>query len=94
MPPVGPVKRRDLLASLRPLGYHGPFAGKRHQFMRGAERTVRLPNPHRGEISRGQTKTAHIWGRPAVGFADSPHRQRRNDTGECRTSVAAKDRLD
>ena len=38
---------------LRSLGYHGPFSGKRHQFMRRAERTVRLPNPHRGEISRG-----------------------------------------
>ncbi len=53
MPPVGPVKRRDLLAGLRSLGYHGPLAGKRHQFMRRAERTVRPPNPHRGEISRG-----------------------------------------
>ena len=53
MPPVGPIKRRELVAALRTLGYYGPFAGKRHQFMRRAERTVRLPNPHRGEISRG-----------------------------------------
>ena len=53
MPPVGPIKRRDLVAGLRALGYYGPFAGKRHQFMRRAERTVRLPNPHRSEISRG-----------------------------------------
>lgn len=53
MPPVGPVKRRDLLAGLLTLGYHGPCAGKRHQFMRRADRTVKLANPHRGEISRG-----------------------------------------
>lgn len=53
MPPVGPVKRRDLLAGLRSLGYHGPFAGKRHLFMHRADRTVRLPNPHLREISRG-----------------------------------------
>ena len=53
MPPVGPIKRRDLIAGLRSLGFLGPFSGTRHQFMRRAERTVRLPNPHRGEISRG-----------------------------------------
>ena len=53
MPPVGPIKRREFVAALRSLGYQGPFSGKRHQFMRRAERTVRLPNPHRGEISRG-----------------------------------------
>ena len=53
MPPVGPIKRREFVAALRSSGYQGPFSGKRHQFMRRAERTVRLPNPHRGEISRG-----------------------------------------
>ena len=53
MPSVGPIKRCDLIAGLRSLGFRGPFAGKRHQFMRRAERTVRLLNPHQGEISRG-----------------------------------------
>ena len=53
MPPIGPVKRRDLVTRLRSLGFEGPFAGGRHQFMRKGSRTVRMPNPHHGDISRG-----------------------------------------
>jgi len=42
MPRLGPIKRFD-----------GPFRGRKHQFMRREERTVRLPNPHPGDISTG-----------------------------------------
>ncbi len=46
-----PVSRRQLINRLRQLGFQGPFAGGRHEFMlRGTVRLI-LPNPHRGEIS-------------------------------------------
>ena len=59
MPPFGPIKRRDLIKHLRRLGFEGPHAGARHEFMqRPAEAgkppvRVTLPNPHQGDISRG-----------------------------------------
>ena len=53
MPPFGPIKRRDLIAYLRELGFDGPFSGKRHQFMLKETLRVRMPNPHRGDISKG-----------------------------------------
>jgi hypothetical protein len=57
MPPFGPIKRRDLIAYLRELGFDGPFCGKKHQFIsRGALR-VRIPNPHQGDISKGLLAT-------------------------------------
>jgi predicted RNA binding protein YcfA (HicA-like mRNA interferase family) len=46
-----PVSRRELVARLKTLGFAGPYAGGRHQFMvRGSVRLI-LPNPHRGGIS-------------------------------------------
>ena len=46
-----PVSRRELVRRLRQLGFEGPFAGGRHEFLvRGAVRLI-LPNPHRQEIS-------------------------------------------
>ena len=53
MPRLGPIKREDLIFYLRRLGFDGPFRGRKHQFMRRAERTVRLPNPHPGDIHTG-----------------------------------------
>lgn len=50
MPPFGPIARRDLVRALRSLGFEGPFSGGRHQFMIREERTVRIPNPHGGDI--------------------------------------------
>jgi len=45
-----PVSRRELIARLKALGFTGPYAGGRHEFMvRGNLRLV-LPNPHRKEI--------------------------------------------
>ncbi len=52
MPAFGPVSRRELVRALRRAGFEGPFAGTRHDFMRRGEVTVRIPNPHRGDISR------------------------------------------
>jgi len=50
MPVFGPIKRRKLVQSLRRLGFEGPFTGGRHQFMVRGDVTVRVPNPHRGDI--------------------------------------------
>lgn len=52
MPPFGPVKRRDLIRFLSKAGFQGPFSGGRHQFMVRGEITLRVPNPHQGDISR------------------------------------------
>ncbi len=51
MPPFGPIKRGDLIRALRQLGFEGPYSGKRHQFMIKGALRLRIPNPHRGDIS-------------------------------------------
>lgn len=56
MPPWGPVKRRDLIAGLRVLGFKGPFSGGRHEFMARGSAVVSIPNPHRGDIGIGLLK--------------------------------------
>jgi predicted RNA binding protein YcfA (HicA-like mRNA interferase family) len=53
MPAFGPVSRHDLIHYLRALGFRGPVAGSRHDYMEGRGRRVRIPNPHTGDISRG-----------------------------------------
>ncbi|HPG69867.1 MAG TPA: type II toxin-antitoxin system HicA family toxin [Candidatus Hydrogenedentes bacterium] len=53
MPPFGPVKRRDLTRFLRACGYQGPYSGEKHQFMTRGELTLRIPNPHQGEVGSG-----------------------------------------
>ncbi|HPD16446.1 MAG TPA: type II toxin-antitoxin system HicA family toxin [Planctomycetota bacterium] len=53
MPPLGPVKRRDLIRFLRQLGFDGPYSGGRHQFMAKGELTLFIPNPHQGDIGVG-----------------------------------------
>lgn len=52
MPPFRPVKRNDLIRYLRQAGFEGPFSGSRHQFMLKNDITVRIPNPHSGDIGR------------------------------------------
>jgi predicted RNA binding protein YcfA (HicA-like mRNA interferase family) len=52
MPAFGPVQRGDLVRYLRALGYEGPFSGGKHQFMVRGDLTVRIPNPHRGDIGK------------------------------------------
>ena len=50
MPKFGPIRRKELIAALRKLGFHGPYSGGRHQFMQRNELVLTIPNPHRGEI--------------------------------------------
>jgi len=53
MPPIGPIKRRDLIYYLRLLDFNGPYSGGKHQFMIKGTATLRLPNPHQGDIGEG-----------------------------------------
>ena len=52
MPPVGPVSRRDLIKTLRRLGFEGPYSSAKHQYMVRGQAKVFIPNPHTGDISR------------------------------------------
>ncbi|MCX6621583.1 MAG: type II toxin-antitoxin system HicA family toxin [Acidobacteria bacterium] len=53
MPAAGRVKRADLIRCLRTLGFRGPYAVSRHQFMVRGDATLRIPNPHQGDIGTG-----------------------------------------
>ena len=52
MPPLGPIKRRDLIRYLRKLGFEGPYRGGKHQYMVKGETRLALPNPHQHDIAR------------------------------------------
>jgi predicted RNA binding protein YcfA (HicA-like mRNA interferase family) len=53
MPRLGPIKRADLIRHLRHCGFIGPKAGGNHEYMIKEDISVRIPNPHRGDISKG-----------------------------------------
>jgi hypothetical protein len=53
MPAIGPIRRRELIAYLRALGFEPPVSGGDHQYMRGRGRKLRIPNPHTEDISLG-----------------------------------------
>jgi predicted RNA binding protein YcfA (HicA-like mRNA interferase family) len=53
MPHWGPIKRRELVAGLRKLGFQGPVAGGKHEFMVRGELVLTIPNPHGGDINVG-----------------------------------------
>ena len=52
MPPFGPISRTELVRALRALGFTGPFSGGKHQFMVRGYRTLRIPNPHQGDLGK------------------------------------------
>ena len=51
-PPFGPLRRTELVRGLAALGFAGPFSGGKHQFMARAGVTMRIPNPHRGDVGK------------------------------------------
>ena len=53
MPRLGPTNRNDLIRYLKQIGFAGPFVGGKHQFLSKGERSLILPNPHRGDIRIG-----------------------------------------
>ena len=50
MPRFGPIKRRELIAYLRRLGFQGPYAGGKHEFMQKGSLSLTIPNPHKQDI--------------------------------------------
>jgi predicted RNA binding protein YcfA (HicA-like mRNA interferase family) len=50
MPRFGPIKRRELIGSLRRAGFVGPFAGGKHEFMQRGELSLTVPNPPGSDI--------------------------------------------
>ena len=52
MPALGPIKRGDLIRSLKELGFEGPYAGGKHQYLVKGELKLAIPNPHQGDIGR------------------------------------------
>lgn len=50
MPPLNPIKRRDLIHRLKDLGFAGPYSGGKHQYMVKAQIKLAIPNPHQGDI--------------------------------------------
>jgi predicted RNA binding protein YcfA (HicA-like mRNA interferase family) len=53
MPSLDPVSRRELVRKLKALGFEGPFAGGKHQWMRRGGLRLTIPNPHGGAIDPG-----------------------------------------
>jgi len=47
---LAPISRKDFIQRLRRLGFEGPYAGGRHEFMLRNNRRLILPNPHRSVI--------------------------------------------
>lgn len=52
MPHFGPIKRRRLIRYLKELGFEGPYAGGKHEYMVKGELRLTLPNPHQSDIGR------------------------------------------
>lgn len=52
MPRFGSISRKDLIRCLRQLGFDGPYSGGKHQFMLKGDLTLRIPNPHQGDIGK------------------------------------------
>lgn len=46
------ISWRKLVQRFRKIGFDGPYSGGRHLFMVKDEHKVRIPNPHRGDISK------------------------------------------
>jgi predicted RNA binding protein YcfA (HicA-like mRNA interferase family) len=53
---IRPTSRRELIRKFRGLGFDGPYAGSRHQFMIKGQLKVRIPNPHQSDIGEGLLK--------------------------------------
>ena len=67
MPRIGPIKRRELTANLRRLGFTGPYAGGKHEFMQRGNTSLTVPNPHGRDIGPKLLRQAgierHEWER-------------------------------
>ncbi len=46
------ISLRKLVQKFRKLGFDGPYSGGRHMFMIKGSLKVRIPNKHKGDISK------------------------------------------
>ncbi len=46
-----PISLKKLVKKFRVLGFDGPYSGGRHLFMIKGPLKIRIPNPHKGDIS-------------------------------------------
>lgn len=46
------ISWRKLVRKFRRLGFNGPYSGGRHLFMVKERLKIRIPNPHRSDISK------------------------------------------
>lgn len=46
------ISLRKLIQKFNKLGFDGPYSGGRHLFMIKGNLKVRIPNPHKGDISQ------------------------------------------
>jgi hypothetical protein len=46
------ISWRKLVQKFRMFGFDGPYSGGRHLFMTKGELKIRIPNPHRSDISK------------------------------------------
>lgn len=46
------ISLRKLIKKFHKLGFDGPYSGGRHLFMIKKELKIRIPNPHKGDISK------------------------------------------
>ncbi len=53
MPPLKPIKWRELVFYLKKLGFEGPYPGSKHQYIVKDNFKLTIPNPHQGDISLG-----------------------------------------
>lgn len=51
MPKLNPISWRELVSTLKALGFIGPYEGGKHPYMVKGDLVLTLPNPHRQEIS-------------------------------------------
>ncbi len=46
------ISLKKLILKFRQFGFDGPYSGGRHLFMAKGALKVRIPNPHKGDISK------------------------------------------
>lgn len=46
------ISLRKLIQKFRKLEFDGPYSGGRHLFMVKGKLKIRIPNPHKGDISK------------------------------------------
>ena len=53
MAKVPTCRDREVIRKLRRLGFEGPFAGGKHEFMTRGRLKLYVPNPHGSDLSAG-----------------------------------------